>query len=49
MAKDLFPEHIKILQKSSEKINNPIKIWAKDLNTHKIKEGIWLANKQINR
>lgn len=45
MAKDLFPEHIKILQKSSEKI----KIWAKDLNTHKIKEGIWLANKQINR
>lgn len=47
MAKDLFPEHIKILQKSSEKINNPIKIWAKDLNTHKIKEGIWLANKQM--
>ena len=39
----------KLLQLSSKKTNNLIKIWSKDLNTHLFKEDVHMANRYMKR
>ena len=42
-------KNIQFLKLDSRKINDPIKIWAKELNRHFPKEDIQMANKHMRR
>ena len=37
------------MQLSIRKMNNPIKQWTKELNSHFPKEDIWMANQNMRR